>query len=83
MVVLVSDENVEDRSARLLPDVVSGQVEEPGRLDRLFLGTGSGHVEILMAQGCQGLHLELPAPGGTIEALRRLESLIKLVISHI
>lgn len=70
MVILVSDENVEDRSAKLLLDVVSGQAEEPDRLDRLFVGIGSRRVEIIVAQSSERLHVELLTAGGAIEALR-------------
>jgi len=41
MIVLIPDENVEDRAAKLLFDIVRRQAEESDRLDRLLVGIGS------------------------------------------
>src|SRR5690606_24297098 len=70
VIVLVPDENVEDRAAKLLFYVVCGQPEEPDRLDRLLVGIGSRSIEIVVAQSSKRLHVEFLAAGGAVEALR-------------
>ncbi|MNE68550.1 hypothetical protein D3C80_1642200 [compost metagenome] len=61
MVVLVADEDVEDGAAELLFEVDGVQIEQADGLDRLFVAVGAGGVEVVVTQGGQGLHVDLPA----------------------
>src|SRR3546814_10813460 len=69
VVVLVANEDIEQRAAYLLFDRLAAETEHADCLDRLLVAVGAGQVEIEMAHRAKRLHVELLAVWRAVEPL--------------